>query len=398
MNTRRTRLVVICPVYNEEQNIPYFFERIRKVFAQLDPAKHEYRLLFTNNRSTDGTLARLRELRAAHDWVDYLTLSRNHGYQLSVLAGLSAAKADLYMVCDVDCEDPPELLLDFLAQVRRGADIAYGIRNNRPDPWLLSRFRSLFYWVLRSLGDYRIIPYMAEFALLRRCVRDTLVASRNTFPFLRAEVGYAGFNIAGVAYRREPRRHGRTHYNFWGNFRFAVAGILSSTTFPLRATFYALPAVTLSSLLLCLLFAGGALGFQATVVALWVSTPSTSSPPWPSWRSTWPGPTRTAWAASGSLSIARSPRCPEDRIDEPAPPEERRGANRERPRAGALASKRFAQAALARGPAASRRRAARAASGPRIGSRPRAAWSLSRHKRMWRGRGAAWPRLAVGTP
>jgi glycosyltransferase involved in cell wall biosynthesis len=268
MKPRRKRLVVICPVYNEERNITYFFERIRMVFARLDPAEYEYRLLFTNNRSADGTLARLRELRAAYHWVDYLTLSRNHGYQLSVLAGLSAAKADLYMVCDVDCEDPPELLFDFLAEIRRGADIAYGIRNNRPDPWLLGRFRSLFYFLLRSLGDYRIIPYMAEFALFRRCVRDTLVAGRNTFPFLRAEVGYAGFTLAGVDYRRESRRHGRTHYNFWGNFRFAVAGILSSTTFPLRATFYALPGVILLSLSLCLLFAAGAVGFQATVVSL----------------------------------------------------------------------------------------------------------------------------------
>ena len=72
---------------------------------------------------------------------------------------------------------------------------------------------------------------------------NVVVGSDNTAPFLRAEFGYAGFNIVGVPYRREARRHGRTHYNFIGNVRFAVAGMLSSTTFPLRAIFYAFPAV-----------------------------------------------------------------------------------------------------------------------------------------------------------
>jgi dolichol-phosphate mannosyltransferase len=261
-------LVIICPVYNEEGTIEYFFGRLREALADLDPARYECHLLFTNNCSTDGTLGKLAALKAAHDWVDYVTLSRNHGYQLSLLAGLSVARADLYMICDADCEDPPEMLHEFVARLDEGHDLAYGIRNDRPDPWLLGRCRSLFYLTLRSLGDYRIVPYMAEFALFRRCIRDALVANRNTFPFLRAEVGYAGYSVVGVPYRRETRRHGRTHYNFLGNCRFAIAGILSSTTFPLRAVFYGLPAVTLAFVTLCVLFSLGAVSFPATVVSL----------------------------------------------------------------------------------------------------------------------------------
>ena len=76
--------------------------------------------LFTNNRSTDGTLDKIREVQARHDWIDYLTLSRNHGYQVSVLSGMTTADADLYMVCDVDCEDPPEMLLTSWNASRRG--------------------------------------------------------------------------------------------------------------------------------------------------------------------------------------------------------------------------------------------------------------------------------------
>jgi dolichol-phosphate mannosyltransferase len=244
------RIVVICPVYNEESNVGYFVERFQKVVAQVDPARYEVRLLFTNNRSSDGTLDKIKAEKARFGWIDYLTLSRNHGYQLSVLSGLTTVDADLYMVCDCDCEDPPEMLLAFLQRIEAGADVAYGIRTNRPDPALMLKCRLLFYRVLRALGDFRIVPYMAEFGLMRRCVRDVIVSGKNSFPFLRAEIGFAGFRLAGVDYRRESRHSGRSHYNLWGNFRFAVAGILASTTFPLRATFYVLPFAILANLFL----------------------------------------------------------------------------------------------------------------------------------------------------
>ena len=102
----------------------------------------------------------------------YLTLSRNYGYQLSVLAGLSSVNADLYMVCDVDCEDPPEMLLSFLAKIEEGGDYVYGIRNNRPDPWLLGKMRSAFYLTLRggwaTTRSFPTCPSSPSFAARRR--------------------------------------------------------------------------------------------------------------------------------------------------------------------------------------------------------------------------------------
>ncbi len=267
MNGQKTQIVVICPVFNEEENIDYFFGRLQATIDRVDREKYAFTLVFTNNRSTDGTLAKIKELRDSHDWVHYLTLSRNHGYQLSVLSGLSTFEADLYMVCDVDCEDPPEMLLTFLERIERGGDYIYGIRNNRPDPWFLGKMRSAFYFVLRSLGDYPVVPYMSEFALFRRKVRDNLVRGNNSLPFLRTDVGYGGFDVVGVAYRREDRRHGQSHYNYLGNVRFAIAGILSSTTFPLRAMFYSLPIAVLLCVAAALSVAVG-FPFQAAVLGI----------------------------------------------------------------------------------------------------------------------------------
>jgi polyisoprenyl-phosphate glycosyltransferase len=268
MRENRTRLLVICPVFNEEKNIEYFFGRVQAIFAALDPGRYACSLLFTNNRSSDRTLELIQALEQQHSWVNHLTLSRNFGYQLSVLSGLSTGDADLYMTCDVDCEDPPELLHTFLEAIESGRDLVYGIRNNRPDSWLMARCRRGFYSVLRALGDYKIVPYMAEFSMARRHVRDQLVTNANTFPFIRAEVGYVGFDILGIPYRREDRLHGETHYNYWSNFRFAVAGILSSTTFPLRAALYSFPVVLVAIAVMCSSYLLGWLSFETALLVI----------------------------------------------------------------------------------------------------------------------------------
>ena len=267
MSDRRSQIVIISPVFNEQDNIDYFFGRLCAAIDRCDRNKYTFTLVFTNNRSTDGTLDKLKSLHAAHDWVQYLTLSRNHGYQLSVLSGLTTFEADFYMVCDVDCEDPPEVLLTFLERIEQGGDYVYGIRSNRPDHCLLGKMRAAFYFTLRCLGDYPVVPYMSEFALFRRKVRDNLIRGNSSFPFLRTEVGFGGFDIVGVPYRREERKHGSSHYNYWRNFSFAVAGILSSTTFPLRAIFYTLPIVIFLCLLAALSLAFGA-SFQFVVISI----------------------------------------------------------------------------------------------------------------------------------
>lgn len=262
------RLVMICPVFNEGANIRPFFDRVMKVSSSLDPIRYEFSLLFMNNRSTDDTLSLIEEIEASHRWVYHITLSRNFGYQLSVLCGISSFEADLYMVCDVDCEDPPEMLLDFLNQIEEGRDIAYGMRNNRPDPLLMGFLRHSFYQLLRRVGDFTMVPYMAEFCMFRRHVRDAIIANSSTFPFVRAEIGYVGFDIAGLPYRREARKYGRSHYNYLRAFTFAWSGILASSTFPLRAAMYSFPALTLVNVFLVAVYALGGMRFEATVVGL----------------------------------------------------------------------------------------------------------------------------------
>ena len=104
---------IVCPVYNEEHAIPLFYERLTATLAPL-LSKYDFELIFTNNGSVDGTLQVIQALRETDPKTQVITLSRNFGYQASVLAGISYSIGDATVVIDVDCEDPPEMLPLFL--------------------------------------------------------------------------------------------------------------------------------------------------------------------------------------------------------------------------------------------------------------------------------------------
>jgi dolichol-phosphate mannosyltransferase len=231
------KLAVLVAVYNEKDNIRPFYDRAKKVLESLEGLKG-WELVFVNDASTDDSLEEILRLRGEDSRVKVLTLSRNFGYHSVLVAGLTETEADLYAMVDVDGEDPPELLEGFYRAIREGAQVAYGIRSNREEPAYLTWLRGLFYWINRKIGDSTIVLWMAEFMMIKREVRDALLKPRTTYPFLRAEVGYVGFNRTGVAYRRQKRMHGESHYNLWRMTRFAVGAFLSSSTFPLRFVLY----------------------------------------------------------------------------------------------------------------------------------------------------------------
>lgn len=249
---KKKLISIICPVYNEEEAIPLFYERILKIMEQLDQ-KYNFELIFTNNRSSDNSLNILKSLREKDTRIHYITFSRNFGYQASLLGGLSNAKGDAFVFIDVDCEDPPELIIEFLNHWEEGFDIVYGQRGNRPEPKWLTFLRKAFYRVLRFLADTEIILDMAEFSLFSKRVRDEIIKNSNTFPFIRAEIAYSGFKKIGIKYDRQARIAGKSNYNLWRMTLFGLGGILSVSTFPLRLGVFMLPFLFLWNIaLLCL--------------------------------------------------------------------------------------------------------------------------------------------------
>jgi polyisoprenyl-phosphate glycosyltransferase len=242
----RKLVSIVCPVYNEEQSIPILYERLRKAIAEYRD-RFDFELLFTNNASTDSSAEIVARIRAEDPSVQLLTLSRNFGYQASLQAGLTYAAGDAIVTIDADCEDPPEMIPEFLRRWEEGYDVVYGIRKDRQEPWLIKQLRALFYHILSVSADMDIVLFMSEFSLLTAEVRRAILSNQTSFPFLRSEIGYAGFARFGIPYRRQKRVAGETHYNLVSMTIFAVAGILTASTFLLRASLYVFPFIALGN-------------------------------------------------------------------------------------------------------------------------------------------------------
>lgn len=230
-------VTIVVPVFNEEKAVPLFYERLVKAIAPTE-GRVRYEILFVNNRSTDSTEAQVLALREKDPRVQLLTMSRNFGYQASITAGMKNASGDASVNIDVDCEDPPEMIPKFVERWLAGADIAYGIRARREEFVLMHLARKLFYRVTKRLSDHEIVLDMAEFFLIDRKVKEFVLSTASTFPFVRGQVGYVGFRREGIAYKREKRIIGETHYNLVSAIRFGLAGILSSSTLALRILAY----------------------------------------------------------------------------------------------------------------------------------------------------------------
>jgi glycosyltransferase involved in cell wall biosynthesis len=255
---RRPLVSILCPVYNEEPTVPLFYERLNAALAPL-AGRFDFEILFSDNRSTDRTVEKVLELRAKDPRVQLLSLSRNFGYQHSIVAALRQAAGDAMCVIDADCEDPPEMIVTFIGHWQEGYDVVYGVRERREEPFAITWLRRLFYRINKGIADSDILLDMAEFCMITADVRDAVVANRSTFPFVRAEIAHYGFRRKGIHYDRQRRIAGRSHYSLYGMWRFAVAGILSSTTVPLRIPLYLLPPLVLVN----------ALGFWAEVTGRW---------------------------------------------------------------------------------------------------------------------------------
>jgi glycosyltransferase involved in cell wall biosynthesis len=234
----KKKLNIICPVFNEEECIPNFFERIENIKSKLD--NYEIELFFSNNCSTDKTYEIIMAICSKNKWVNLITLTRNFGYQGSVFGSLKETNADLYFIVDVDLQDPPELLFDLLKKYEEGDhQVIFGERSDRDENFFIKLFRDTYYRTLAKIADQDFQIDMAEFFLITDDVKQAILKTNSTNIFIRNEVAYSGFKRVGVKYKREKRKEGSGEgESLIYMTLFGFAGIISSSTFPLRLIFY----------------------------------------------------------------------------------------------------------------------------------------------------------------
>jgi glycosyltransferase involved in cell wall biosynthesis len=235
-----TILSIICPVKDEQEAVAPFVERVRAVLEGLDdPGAKSFEILFIDDGSNDSTFAEIRRANQADARIRGISFSRNFGKEAALSAGLDHARGAAVIPLDVDLQDPPEILRDMITKWREGFEIVYGVRNNRDSDSLPKRLTAdLYYRAHNWLSEDKIPEHAGDFRLLDRKVVDVIRAMPERTRFMKGLFAWAGFRQASVPYTREARKVGTTKFSYWKLWTFALDGITSASTVPLRVWSY----------------------------------------------------------------------------------------------------------------------------------------------------------------
>lgn len=235
------KITIIIPAYNEEESLPFLYERLEKLMNSIE--NYEFEILFVNDGSKDNTINLIKEYREKDSRISYVDFARNFGKETAMIAGLDYATGDSVIFMDADLQDPPELIPEMIKYWEQGYDDVYAQRNSRKGETWLKKFTSkMYYRVLQLLTPVPIQKDTGDFRLLdRRCV-NALKKLRETDRNSKSMFSWIGYNKKAVMYDRDERIAGKTKWNYKKLVNLAIDGITSFTTSPLRiSTYLAIP-------------------------------------------------------------------------------------------------------------------------------------------------------------
>lgn len=228
---------ISVPVLNEADNLDALHERLKQLADTMaDRCRLEF--LFTDNHSSDATWDKLGMMAASDSRVRAIRFSKNVGFQRSILANYMHARGDAVMQIDADLQDPPELLEQFFQLWRDGYHVVYGVREKRPEGWLINTFRRVGYWTVDKLSEHPIPRDAGDFRLIDRKVITALQRYRSSNPYLRGLIAGMGFKQTGVRYARAARVAGSSKFGVSQLIKLGLAGVFNHSVLPLRIATY----------------------------------------------------------------------------------------------------------------------------------------------------------------
>ena len=245
-----TRLSIVVPCFNEEACIPELHRRLTG--AATKAVGNDYEIVLVNDGSRDGSWLSMQKLAAADPHVVGVNLSRNHGHQLALTAGLDLCRGETILIIDADLQDPPELLPPMLGAMReQEADVVYGVRRSRSGETAFKRATAHgFYRMLSRATEIDIPLDTGDFRLMSRRALDALLAMPEQSRFIRGMVAWIGFRQVPFPYDREERFAGTTKYPLGKMLRFAFDALTGFSSAPLKLASHAGLLLSLGSLLL----------------------------------------------------------------------------------------------------------------------------------------------------
>lgn len=245
-----TALSIVVPCYNEEECLPLLHRRLGE--AARAAVGENYEILLVNDGSRDRSWPLMEQLAASDPHLVCLNLSRNHGHQLALTAGLDLARGERIMIVDADLQDPPELLSEMMAMMdREEADVVYGVRRSRAGETHFKKATAAgFYRLLSKATEIDIPVDTGDFRLMSRRALDVLLAMPEQARFIRGMVAWIGFRQVPLPYDRAERAAGETKYPLSKMLRFAFDALTGFSSAPLKLASHFGLALSLSSILI----------------------------------------------------------------------------------------------------------------------------------------------------
>ncbi len=223
---------IVCPVYNEEDVIPFFITEILETIKEIGKT---YEIIFINDGSFDNTLQVLLNQQNTLPSIKIINLSRNFGKESALTAGFDYASGEVIIPIDVDLQDPPKLIIEFIKHWENGSEVVVGKRIDRSEDTFLKRFTaSIFYKIHNKISNVKIPENVGDYRLFTRLVLNAIKLLPENQRFMKGVFAWVGFKVTVVEYKRNKRKAGKTKFTGWKLWNFALEGITSFSTLPLR--------------------------------------------------------------------------------------------------------------------------------------------------------------------
>lgn len=232
MTQNRIDLSVVVPLFNEEGNFKILLKRLQDAIRSINIS---YEIIFVNDGSKDSTISLLKEAVETLPNVNYISFSRNFGHQVAVSSGLKYCSGEAIVIIDGDLQDPPELIPELYEKYKAGYKIVNAKRKSRKGEGILKKATAkLFYRILKSITSVDIPVDTGDFRLVDRSVVDILNKMPEPDKYIRGQVAWTGFSTVAVEFERDARLEGETGYSYRQMIHFAMNGITSFSSAPLK--------------------------------------------------------------------------------------------------------------------------------------------------------------------
>lgn len=261
---------IIVPCYNEQEVLYIFYNELIKVF---DNMEYCYELILVNDGSGDGTLRVIQELARKDNNIIYISFSRNFGKEAAMYAGFCNASGDYVAVMDADMQDPPSLLPQMMKILTAGGydSVAARRADRKGEPPVRSWFAKKFYQVINKISDSDIVDGARDFRLMKKEMADAVISIGEYNRFSKGIFGWIGFNTYWLSYDNVERAAGKTKWDFWKLFKYALDGVINFSHIPLDIASWSGIAMTIVSVIILILIVVRRIVF-GDPVAGWAST------------------------------------------------------------------------------------------------------------------------------